>query len=115
VLFSPFTVREVRLRGLLATGRTAQAADLAGRYPAGRGPPSPHWRVIERITTAEVLARAGDERTAETMLTAAISVRGPGLDARLGHVVRDRLPALERGRLARLHRRPGPGADRRPA
>ena len=73
VLFSPFTVREVRLRGLLATGRTAQAADLAGRYPAGSGPPSPHWRVIERITTAEVLARAGDERTAESMLTAAIS------------------------------------------
>ena len=73
VLFSPFTVREVRLRGLLATGRTAQAADLAGRYPAGSGPPSPHWRVIERITTAEVLARAGDEHAAETMLTAAIS------------------------------------------
>ena len=73
VLFSPFTVREVRLRGLLATGRTAQAAELAGRYPAGSGPPSPHWRVIERITTAEVLARSGDEHTAETMLTAAIS------------------------------------------
>ncbi len=72
VLFSPFTVREVRLRGLLAIGRTAQAVDLAGRYPADGGPPSPHWRVIERITTAEVLARAGDEHTAETMLTAAI-------------------------------------------
>jgi hypothetical protein len=73
VLFSPFTVREVRLRGLLATGRTAQAADLAGRYPADSGPPSPHWRVIERITTAEMLVRSGDERTAETMLAAAIS------------------------------------------
>ncbi len=73
VLFSPFTVREVRLRGLLVTGRTAQAAELAGRYPADSGPPSPHWQVIERITTAEVLARSGDERTAETMLTAAIS------------------------------------------
>ena len=73
VLFSPFTVREVRLRGLLATGRTAQAAELAGRCPADSGPPSRHWRVIERITTAEVLARAGDEHTAETMLTAAVS------------------------------------------
>ena len=39
VLFSPFTVREVRLRGLLATGRPAQAAELAGRYPAGSGSP----------------------------------------------------------------------------
>ena len=73
VLFSPFTVREVRLRGLPATGRTAQAADLAGRYRAGSGPPSPHWRVIGRITTAAVLARSGDERTVETMLTAAVS------------------------------------------
>ena len=73
VLFSPFSVREVRLGGLLATGRPAQAAELAGRYPAEGGPPSPHWRVIERITTAEVLARSGDEHTAETMLTAAIS------------------------------------------
>jgi len=73
VLFNPFTVREVRLRGLLATGRTAQAVDLAGRYPANSRPPSPHWQVIERITTAEVLARAGDEDTAATMLTAAIS------------------------------------------
>jgi transcriptional regulator with XRE-family HTH domain len=73
VLFNPFTVREVRLRGLLATGRTAQAADVAGGHPANSGPPSPHWRVIERITTAEALARTGDEHTAETMLTAAIS------------------------------------------
>ena len=73
VLFSSFTVREVRPRGLLTTGRAAQAVDLAGRYPAGSGPPSPHWRVIERITTAEVLATTGDEHTAKTMLTAAIS------------------------------------------
>ena len=73
VLFSSFTVREVRLRGLLATGRTAQAVELAGHHLGDSGPPSPHWRVIERITTAEVLARAGDEHTAETMLTAAIS------------------------------------------
>jgi hypothetical protein len=57
VLFNPFTLREVRLRGLLAMRRTAQAVDLAARYPADSGPPSPYWRVIERITTAEVLAR----------------------------------------------------------
>lgn len=73
VLFSPFTVREVRLRGLLATGRTAQAADLAAGCLPDTEPPSPHWRLIERITTAEVLARTGDEHTAATMLTSAIS------------------------------------------
>ena len=84
VLFNPFTVREVRLRGLLATGRTAEAADLAGHCPAGNEPPSPHWRVIERITTAEVLARAGDEHAAQTMPTAAISDAG---SLRLPHQV----------------------------
>jgi transcriptional regulator with XRE-family HTH domain len=73
VLFNPFTVREVRLRGLLATGRTAEAANLAERFPADGGPPSLHWRVIERITTAEVLARADEEHAAETMLSAAIA------------------------------------------
>ena len=84
MLFSPFSVREVRLRGLLVTGRAARAAELAGRYPAGSGPPSPHWRVIERITTAEVLARSGDQHTAETMLTAAI---GDAETLRLPHQV----------------------------
>ena len=73
VLFSPFSVREVRLRGLLATGRDRSGCRMAERCPADSGPPSPHWRVIERITTAEVLARSADERTAEPMLTAAIS------------------------------------------
>jgi transcriptional regulator with XRE-family HTH domain len=73
VLFNTFTVREVRLRGLLATGRIGQAVDLAESFSADDGPPTPQWRVIERITTADVLARAGDEETAADMLSAAIS------------------------------------------
>jgi transcriptional regulator with XRE-family HTH domain len=84
ILFSSYTVREVRLRGLLATGRTAQAVDLAGHHLGDSGPPSPHWQVIERVTTAEVLARAGDEHTAETMLTAAI---GDAETLRLPHQI----------------------------
>jgi transcriptional regulator with XRE-family HTH domain len=72
-LFNTFTVREVRLRGLLATDRIGKAVDLAENFAAGDGPPTPQWRVIERITTADVLARAGDEHTAANMLTAAIS------------------------------------------
>lgn len=84
VLFNPFTVREVRLRGLLALGRTHEAVDLAGLHPADGAAPSPHWRVIERITTAEALARAGDEHTAEKLLTAAI---GDAETLRLPHQV----------------------------
>jgi transcriptional regulator with XRE-family HTH domain len=73
VLLNAFTVREVRLRGLLATGRIGQAVDFAESFTADDGPPTPQWRVIERITAADVLARAGDERAAANMLTAAVS------------------------------------------
>ena len=73
VLCSPFTVREVRIRGLLATSRTGQAVDLAGSLAAGDRPPTPQWHVIERVTTADVLAKAGEEHTAIGMLSAALS------------------------------------------
>jgi hypothetical protein len=72
-LFNAFTVREVRIRGLLATGRMGRAVDLAENLAAGDRPPTPQWRVIERITTADVLARAGDEHTVVGMLSAALS------------------------------------------
>jgi hypothetical protein len=71
VLFSAFTVRETRLRGLLATGRARQAIDLAETTPDGDEPPNPQWRVIERITTACVLAAAGEGHAAARMLTTA--------------------------------------------
>jgi hypothetical protein len=54
----------------------------SARLAASRRPP--HWRVIERITTAEVLTRAGDEHAAQTMLTAAI---GDAESLRLPHQV----------------------------
>lgn len=72
VLFNAFTVREVRLRGLLATGRPRQAVTLAENFTADEQPPAPQWRVIDRITTADVLASAGEKRTAAEMLTGAV-------------------------------------------
>jgi hypothetical protein len=72
VLFNTFTVREVRLRGLLAIDRPHQAVTLAENFAADDEPPTPHWRIIERITTADVLASAGEGRTAATMLAGAI-------------------------------------------
>jgi hypothetical protein len=95
VLFNTFTLREVRLRGLLATGRTGPAVDLAESFAAEDGPPTPQWRVIERITTADVLARAGDEQTAADMLSAAI---GDAETLRLPHQIQ---------RIIRLAQRPG--------
>lgn len=73
VFFNAFTVREVRIRGLLATGRTGEAVDLAEGFAAEESPPTPQWRVIERVTTAAALARAGDEHAAVSMVSAALS------------------------------------------
>lgn len=58
---------------MLATGRPGQAVDLAEGSAAGESPPTPQWRVIERVTTADALARAGDEHAAVSMLSAALS------------------------------------------
>ena len=72
VLFNTFTVREVRLRGLLATGRPHQAVALAESFPADDAPPAPQWRVIERITTADVLTSAGEGHSAAEMLAGTV-------------------------------------------
>jgi transcriptional regulator with XRE-family HTH domain len=72
VLFNPFTVREIRLRGLLSTGRPRQAVALAESFTADEQPPAPQWRVIERITTADVLASAGEARTAAQVLAGTV-------------------------------------------
>jgi transcriptional regulator with XRE-family HTH domain len=73
VFFNAFTVREVRIRGLLAAGRTAEAVDLVEVFAAEESPPTPQWRVIERVTTADALVRVGDEDAAASMLSAALS------------------------------------------
>jgi transcriptional regulator with XRE-family HTH domain len=72
VLFNAFTVREVCLRGLLSTDRPHQAVALAESFTADEQPPAPQWRVIERITTADVLASAGDARTAMEVLAGTV-------------------------------------------
>lgn len=50
-----------------------QAVDLAERFAADESPPTPQWRVIEQVTTADLLARAGDDRASVGMLSAALS------------------------------------------
>ncbi|MEV6431763.1 hypothetical protein [Nocardia sp. NPDC051463] len=52
LLFQPFTLREIELRGLLGIGRVAEAGQLVS---VSVGTPSaPQWRIIERVTTGEV-------------------------------------------------------------
>jgi hypothetical protein len=72
-LVSATAVREVHLRGLIATGRAPQAIALLGDAPAPAPPASPQWRIIEQITLAEVLLAAGDITRADSTLHEAIS------------------------------------------
>jgi transcriptional regulator with XRE-family HTH domain len=100
VLFSTFTVREARIRGLLATGRDGKAIELAESAAAGDMPPTPQWQIIERITTADVLATAGDDHAASSMLSSAL---GDAESLRLPHQVQ---------RISRLADLPGiPGGQ----
>jgi len=62
MLFSPFALREIHLRGLLATGRAGAAAALARTAP-GHTPTAPQWEIIERVTSADVLARSASPKT----------------------------------------------------
>jgi transcriptional regulator with XRE-family HTH domain len=98
-LLSAFTVREVRLRGLLATDRLAAAVALAAHDPTDIAPPSPQWHVIERITSADVLSQTGDKSAANDMLSGAVS---DAETLRLPHQVQ---------RVIRMTCRPGVLAD----
>ncbi|WP_203217881.1 helix-turn-helix domain-containing protein [Nocardia terpenica] len=58
LLFHPFTLREIELRGLMGTGRIAEACKLVHRRAGS--PAAPLWYIIERVTTGEVLAANQD-------------------------------------------------------
>jgi transcriptional regulator with XRE-family HTH domain/predicted negative regulator of RcsB-dependent stress response len=71
-LLNPTAIRETELRGLLATGRAGQALQLLETFAASGWAP-PQWRIIERITIAEVLIACGDTTAAAFELTAAVA------------------------------------------
>lgn len=73
MLFNPFALREIRLRGLLATGRADAAATLARTASPGHTPTAPQWEIIERVTSADVLATAGQPEHAATALKEAVT------------------------------------------
>jgi transcriptional regulator with XRE-family HTH domain len=67
-----FTFNEIRLRGLVGTGRAQQAAGLLSEQFVAP-PVAPQWAVIANVTTAEVLLHTGDHQGAEHYLVAAIA------------------------------------------
>ncbi len=81
MLFNPFTFREIHLRGLVSTGRTAEAIRIMQTSQADAMPAAPQWHIIERVTAGQVHLAAGDRTGASealrTALTAAEAHRLP--------------------------------------
>lgn len=67
-LFNPFALHEVRLRGLVAVGRTRDAIRLIDATPEPTTPVAPQWRVIELVTVGHVQLLGGDRPGAEQSL-----------------------------------------------
>lgn len=72
MLANEFTFREIRLRGLVATGRATEAARLMNQPVAQTAPAAPQWTVIEQITTGDVLLGVHDRQGAQDALLAGL-------------------------------------------
>ncbi len=61
MLLNPFSIREIRIRGLLATGRVGRAVAEAERpdRSAAALVVAPQWRVIDRVTSGAAMLAAG--------------------------------------------------------
>lgn len=79
-LFNPYALHEIRLRGLIATGRPQAAIQLVDNAPDATGTGA-QWRVIADITGARVRLIGKDRAGASEALNAA-----------LGEAARQRLP-----------------------
>jgi transcriptional regulator with XRE-family HTH domain len=72
-LITATALREVQLRGLVATHQVRQATKVLEQPRPPHEPATPQWRVIEQITVAAVLFATGDAITAEPLLCDAIT------------------------------------------
>jgi transcriptional regulator with XRE-family HTH domain len=81
-LFNPFSLHEIRLRGLVATGRTGTAIRLVEQSPTPTTAVAPQWRVIELVTVAHVQLLADDRKGAAESLATAV---GEAVMQRLPH------------------------------
>ncbi|XKK40065.1 helix-turn-helix domain-containing protein [Nocardiopsis sp. ARC36] len=74
ILFTPFSLREVRVRGLLGTGCALAAAELARARPGTGDAPAPQWAAIEAVTSADALSEVGDLTSARSLYSEALSL-----------------------------------------
>lgn len=98
-LFNPYALHEIRLRGLMAIGKTDIAIRLVEQgSPVPTMAVAPQWRVIELITVAQVRLAADDyARAAQSLHTAvdeAVRQRLPHQLQRIVRAARHRLPEI---------------------
>ncbi|MFE3280949.1 XRE family transcriptional regulator [Nocardia sp. NPDC059239] len=72
LLFQPFTLREIHLRGLLGTERAAEAGQHIHESPGV--PAAPQWQIIERVTAGEVLVAINEKPSAAAAFSDAIAL-----------------------------------------
>jgi transcriptional regulator with XRE-family HTH domain len=99
MLFNPFTFREVHLRGLLSTGRTAEAVQVMRTDHADAAPAAPPWRIIERVTAGQVHLAAGDRDGAADALRTALAAAEAH---RLPHQIQRTIRAAHSGGLVEI-------------
>ncbi|KOV78519.1 XRE family transcriptional regulator [Nocardia sp. NRRL S-836] len=97
MLFNPFTFREIQLRGLIATGRAADAVQLMRMDVPDAAPVAPQWHVIERVTAGQVLLAARQRDGAEDALRTALVAAEAH---RLPHQIQRTIRAADDGGLA---------------
>ncbi|MBU7600292.1 XRE family transcriptional regulator [Streptomyces sp. P38-E01] len=95
-LVNPAALYEIRLRGLISTGRTVAAVGLLG--PPASTTAAPQWRVIEAVTVGQVQLVAGDRSGAAHSLRSAAAEaarqRRPHQLQRIVRVSRHTLPEV---------------------
>lgn len=72
-LVNPVALYEIRLRGLISTGRTVAAVGLLDCGPPAATTVAPQWRVIEAVTVGQVQLLAGDRSGAAHSLHSAVA------------------------------------------
>jgi transcriptional regulator with XRE-family HTH domain len=99
MLLNPFTFREVHIRGLVSTGRVAEAVRIMRASHPDTAPAAPQWRIIERVTAGQVNLAAGDCACAGEALRTALSAAETH---RLPHQIQRTIRAAQRGGLTEI-------------
>jgi len=99
MLFNPFSFGEIHLRGLVSTGRAAEAVQIMQNSQPTAAPVAPQWHIIERVTAGQVLLAAHQRDGAEDALRTALAAAEAH---RLPHQIQRTIRAAVSGGLVEL-------------